>query len=130
MLAAGSPEDHRDPLTGTIDPTNARLALTHDPRPYPGKAARAAKASDLACDQPAPASGEPTVNPLHVETVAVTAGRPERAVDAPLNPPVVFASTYVGAHDTSAATIGYGRYGNPTWQAWSRRSAPWRAAER
>jgi cystathionine gamma-synthase len=54
---------------------------------------------------------------LHVETVAVTAGRPERAVDAPLNPPVVFASTYVGTHDTSAATIGYGRYGNPTWQA-------------
>ena len=38
-------------------------------------------------------------------------------MDAPLNPPVVFASTYVGAHDTSAATIGYGRYGNPTWQA-------------
>jgi cystathionine gamma-synthase len=53
----------------------------------------------------------------HIETVAVTAGRPERAVDAPLNPPVVFASTYVGAHDTSAATLGYGRYSNPTWQA-------------
>ena len=54
---------------------------------------------------------------LHVETVAVTAGRPERAVDAPLNPPVVFASTYVGAHDPGAATLGYGRYSNPTWQA-------------
>ena len=54
---------------------------------------------------------------LHLETVAVTAGRPERVVDAPLNPPVVFASTYVGTHDTSAASIGYGRYGNPTWQA-------------
>jgi cystathionine gamma-synthase len=38
-------------------------------------------------------------------------------VDAPLNPPVVFASTYIGAHDVSAAEIGYGRYGNPTWQA-------------
>jgi cystathionine gamma-synthase len=38
-------------------------------------------------------------------------------VDAPLNPPVVFASTYIGAHDISAAQIGYGRYGNPTWQA-------------
>jgi cystathionine gamma-synthase len=59
----------------------------------------------------------PRATKLHVETVAVTAGRPERAVDAPLNPPVVFASTYVGAHDTSAATIGYGRYGNPTWHA-------------
>jgi len=38
-------------------------------------------------------------------------------VDAPLNPPVVFASTYVGAHDVQAAGLGYGRYGNPTWQA-------------
>ncbi|HEY6681752.1 MAG TPA: PLP-dependent aspartate aminotransferase family protein [Propionibacteriaceae bacterium] len=54
---------------------------------------------------------------LHPETLAVTAGRPERVVDAPLNPPVVFASTYVGAHDVQAANIGYGRYGNPTWQA-------------
>jgi cystathionine gamma-synthase len=62
-----------------------------------------------------PQSPRPTQ--LRLETVAVTAGRPERVVDAPLNPPVVFASTYVGAHDTSAATIGYGRYSNPTWQA-------------
>jgi cystathionine gamma-synthase len=52
-----------------------------------------------------------------LETLAVTAGRPERVVDAPLNPPVVFASTYIGAHDVQAANIGYGRYGNPTWQA-------------
>jgi cystathionine gamma-synthase len=65
-----------------------------------------------------PQSPRPTQ--LRLETVAVTAGRPERVVDAPLNPPVVFASTYVGAHDTSAATIGYGRYGNPTWQALER----------
>jgi cystathionine gamma-synthase len=54
---------------------------------------------------------------LRAETLAVTAGRPERVVDFPLNPPVVFTSTYIGAHDTSAAKIGYGRYGNPTWQA-------------
>jgi cystathionine gamma-synthase len=52
-----------------------------------------------------------------LETVAVTAGRPKRVLDAPLNPPVIFASTYVGAHDTSTADMGYGRYGNPTWQA-------------
>ena len=38
-------------------------------------------------------------------------------MDAPLNPPVVFASTYVGAHDVQAGRLGYGRYGNPTWQA-------------
>jgi cystathionine gamma-synthase len=51
-----------------------------------------------------------------LDTVAVTAGRPVRTVDAPFNQPVVFASTYTGAHDT-AGTIGYGRYGNPTWTA-------------
>jgi cystathionine gamma-synthase len=67
-------------------------------------------------NQPQPPA-RPRPTQLHLETVAVTAGRPYHVVDAPLNPPVVFASTYVGAHDTSAAKIGYGRYGNPTWQA-------------
>jgi cystathionine gamma-synthase len=67
-------------------------------------------------NQPQPPE-RPRSTPLHPETVAVTAGRPERVVDAPLNPPVVFASTFVGAHDTSAANLGYGRYANPTWQA-------------
>ena len=65
-----------------------------------------------------PARPHPTQ--LRLETVAVSAGRPEHVVDAPLNPPVVFASTYVGAHDTNAAKIGYGRYGNPTWQTLER----------
>ena len=54
---------------------------------------------------------------LHPHTVAVTAGRPERVVDAPLNPPVVFASTYIGSHDTTGDVLSYGRYGNPTWAA-------------
>ena len=54
---------------------------------------------------------------LRPQTQAVTAGRPERVVDAPLNPPVTFASTYVGAHDPTTAGLGYGRYGNPTWEA-------------
>ena len=62
-------------------------------------------------------SDRPQPPRLHPETMAVTVGRPEHVVDAPLNTPVVFASTYVGAHDTSTAEIGYGRYGNPTWQA-------------
>jgi cystathionine gamma-synthase len=53
----------------------------------------------------------------HLETIAVTAGRPPRDVDAPLNQPVVFASTYVGTHEPGRGTVGYGRYGNPTWQA-------------
>src|SRR5205085_385892 len=54
---------------------------------------------------------------LHPHTLAVAAGRPERVVDAPLNPPVTFAATYVGAHDPASANLSYGRYGNPTWQA-------------
>jgi cystathionine gamma-synthase len=55
--------------------------------------------------------------PLHPETLAVAAGRPERVVDAPLNSPATFAATYVGAHDPASANLSYGRYGNPTWQA-------------
>ena len=54
---------------------------------------------------------------LRPETVAVTVGRPARVVDAPLNTPPTFAATYVGDHDTSSGSLGYGRYGNPSWQA-------------
>jgi cystathionine gamma-synthase len=45
-------------------------------------------------------------------TVAVTAGRPAREPDQPLNTPVTLASTYVAGGD-----VEYGRYGNPTWSA-------------
>jgi cystathionine gamma-synthase len=45
-------------------------------------------------------------------TRAVVAGRPPRRPDAPLGPPVTFASTYV-----AGGTVEYGRYGNPTWSA-------------
>ncbi|MBA3528119.1 MAG: PLP-dependent transferase [Propionibacteriaceae bacterium] len=51
------------------------------------------------------------------ETLAVTMGRPEKVVDAPLNQAPVFASTYVGTHRVGGGELGYGRYGNPTWQA-------------
>jgi len=44
-------------------------------------------------------------------TVAVSAGRPARQPDGPLNPPLVLASTYHAGGD-----VGYGRYGNPTWE--------------
>jgi cystathionine gamma-synthase len=49
---------------------------------------------------------------LSLDTVAVVAGRPPHEPDAPLNPPVVLASTYV-----AGGTLEYGRYGNPTWTA-------------
>jgi cystathionine gamma-synthase len=45
-------------------------------------------------------------------TVAITAGRPARAPDAPLNPAIVLSSTYHADGPT-----GYGRFGNPTWAA-------------
>ncbi|MDA2962707.1 MAG: aminotransferase class I/II-fold pyridoxal phosphate-dependent enzyme [Actinomycetota bacterium] len=48
----------------------------------------------------------------HPETTAITAGRPEVAPDASLNPPVVLTSTF-----HSGGPIGYGRYGNQTWSA-------------
>ncbi len=49
---------------------------------------------------------------LRPATVAVTRGRPPHTPDQPLNPPVVLASTYVAGGD-----LEYGRYDNPTWQA-------------
>src|SRR3712207_2303337 len=51
----------------------------------------------------------------HLETLAVTAGRPGRSSGAALNPAVHLTSTYVGSHDRS--TTGYGRDGNETWRA-------------
>ena len=49
---------------------------------------------------------------LHPETSAITAGRPEVAPDASLNPPIVFSSTY-----HAGGPVGYGRYGNESWSA-------------
>ncbi len=60
-------------------------------------------------DAPVP---EPADRPLHPATLAVKAGRPEDQPDAPLNEPLTMASTYVAGGERE-----YGRYGNPTWQA-------------
>jgi cystathionine gamma-synthase len=49
---------------------------------------------------------------LKPATLAVTAGRPAREADQPLNVPITMASTYVAGGD-----LEYGRYGNPTWTA-------------
>jgi cystathionine gamma-synthase len=53
-----------------------------------------------------------SVDGLHPDTIAVKAGRPPREPDAPFNPPLVMASTYVAGGE-----IEYGRYGNETWRA-------------
>jgi cystathionine gamma-synthase len=49
---------------------------------------------------------------LSPATVAVHAGRPPHEVDEPLNVPITMASTYV-----AGGALEYGRYANPTWQA-------------
>jgi cystathionine gamma-synthase len=53
-----------------------------------------------------------SARPLHFTTRAVTAGRPPAVPDAPLNTPVVLASTY-----GSFGELEYGRYTNPSWAA-------------
>ena len=53
-----------------------------------------------------------TDSPLKPSTIAVTAGRPDKVPDAPLNAPITMAATYVAGGD-----VEYGRYGNPTWTA-------------
>ena len=59
----------------------------------------------------APSVDQPA-HDLRPATIAVTAGRPAHEPDAPLNPPITMASTYVATGD-----LEYGRYGNPTWSA-------------
>lgn len=49
---------------------------------------------------------------IHPETSAITAGRPDTAPDAPLNPPIILSSTY-----HAGGPVGYGRYGNESWSA-------------
>lgn len=49
---------------------------------------------------------------IHPETSAITAGRPDTAPDAPLNPPIILTSTY-----HAGGPVGYGRYGNESWSA-------------
>ena len=47
-----------------------------------------------------------------LSTRAITAGRPQRTGDSPLNAPISLNSTF-----TAGGPIGYGRYGNETWSA-------------
>ena len=49
---------------------------------------------------------------IHPETSAITAGRPEAAPDASLNPPIILSSTF-----HAGGPVGYGRYGNDSWSA-------------
>lgn len=52
---------------------------------------------------------------LSPDTVVVAAGRPPREHDAPVNPPIVLSSTFVGTGTVVDGDRAYGRYSNPTW---------------
>lgn len=53
---------------------------------------------------------------MHPETLLVSASRPAREVDAPVNEPVHFTSTFVGWEpDAAGPRRLYGRMSNPTW---------------
>ncbi len=60
---------------------------------------------------------QPPAHPDHLspDTVVVAAGRPARSHDAPVNPPIVLSSTYVGTGQVIDGDRAYGRYSNPTW---------------
>lgn len=58
-----------------------------------------------------------TTTPLSPATLAVVAGRPPRGLDSELNTPVSLSATFVGGGSLGQASLGYGRFANPTWVA-------------
>lgn len=63
--------------------------------------------------QNAPGSQHP--EDMAPDTVVVAAGRPPRAADQPVNPPIVLSSTFFGAGTPGEGERVYGRFSNPTW---------------
>lgn len=53
---------------------------------------------------------------LSPATYAVVAGRPDRAEGAPVNPPVVLSSTYIGRGEVRPGEHVYTRLGTETWE--------------
>lgn len=64
------------------------------------------------------ATTEEPVHPraLRPATLAVVAGRPAREPEAPVNPPVVLSSTYVGTTPPVDGELVYARLGTETWR--------------
>lgn len=63
-----------------------------------------------------PRSTTDAVGPrLAPDTLVVSAGRPERAHDAAVNPPIVLSSTFYGTGPVIDGDRAYGRYSNPSW---------------
>lgn len=66
---------------------------------------------------------------LAPDTVVVSAGRPAREHDAPVNPPIVLSSTYVGTGTVVDGDRAYGRYSNPSWDPFEQALAQLEGAE-
>jgi cystathionine gamma-synthase len=58
------------------------------------------------------ASAHPAPSSLSPTTLVVSAGRPDKAPDAPVNVPVVLSATF-----HAGGPVAYGRTSNPTWEA-------------
>ncbi|MFV0253250.1 MAG: trans-sulfuration enzyme family protein [Beutenbergiaceae bacterium] len=53
---------------------------------------------------------------LHPDSLVVAVGRPPRRIGAPVNPPVVLSSTYVGTDTPAADELLYARYDTESWR--------------
>lgn len=53
---------------------------------------------------------------LRPATVVVESGRPDRTPGAPVNPPIVMSSTYVGHEQPAPEDLVYARIGTETWE--------------
>lgn len=81
--------------------------------PTGGRAYPAAVTSEPSSDA-APGTAARALSPA---TLAVTAGRPPHAPQAPVNPPVVLSSTYVSTGTPAPGDLLYTRNGTETWSA-------------
>lgn len=66
-------------------------------------------------EAPPPPADRPAEAPLAPDTLVVSAGRPARRHDAPVNPPIVVSSTFHGSGQVVDGDRAYGRYSNPSW---------------
>jgi cystathionine gamma-synthase len=53
---------------------------------------------------------------LRTDSLVVAAGRPPRTTGAPVNPPVVLSSTYIGADAPAGDDLLYARYDTESWR--------------
>ena len=96
MLTVGLEWDGRGASLVVTDSTGGRVTVRNDPQAGPG--------------------GGRTMWPMHPETLLVSAARPAKEVDAPVNEPVHLTSTFVGWEAGGGADRRvYGRMSNPSW---------------